>query len=237
MRASSSSTLVAASSAGQHDAGLFDLVTQRGQNLRRRRCGMAIDDGICVAEHAEQRPPAAATLGCALEQTRDLDELDANTADGRDRGDRARRRERVVAGLDLDLRQRLQKRRLARVGCADQRDLRGTLAAHCDRVAMDDLRSNARLGDLLREPLPDVRVRAAAVVRQLLDETAQHANALDSDLSDQPALGHLDERAMRHGHRSISSPSCGQRAAQPVTGRESRPVLPLPWTLELEAAD
>src|SRR5207249_11567783 len=59
-----------------------------------------------------------------LDQTGDLDELKKHTANSRERGDRTCRRERVVAGLDLDIRQRLQQRRLARIGRPDERDLR-----------------------------------------------------------------------------------------------------------------
>ena len=63
----------------------------------------AVDDRVGRAEHAEQRPAAAAVLGRALDQPGDLDELDEDAADPGERRDRAERRERVVAGLDLDL--------------------------------------------------------------------------------------------------------------------------------------
>ena len=75
----------------------------------------AEDDRVRVAEDAEQRPAAATVLVGALDQPRDLDELHEHAADPRQRGHGAQRREGVVARLDLDVRERLQERRLAGV--------------------------------------------------------------------------------------------------------------------------
>ena len=175
----------------------------------------AVDDRVRRAEHAEQRAPAATVLVGALDQARDLDQLDQHAADPRERGNRAQGRERVVAGPDLDLGQRLEDRRLADVGRADERDLGRPLAADGDRVAVHGGRSRPRLLDLRQQRLAEVRVRTVLVVGQLGEQRVDLADAFPAFLADQPALGHLCERAVRHGHR----PS-------PSTPREARPREP-----------
>ena len=99
-------------------------------------CAHAVDDRIGRAQHAEQRPAATAVVGRTLDEPGDLDQLHQHAADARQRRHRPQRRERVVAGLDLDLRQRLQERRLAHVGRPHKGDLGRPFAAHRDRVAM-----------------------------------------------------------------------------------------------------
>ena len=138
----------------------------------------AVDDRVGRAQDAEQRPAAAAVLGRALDQPRDLDELDEDAADPGQRRDRAQRRERVVAGLDLDLGQGLEERRLADVRRADQRDLGGALAADGDRVAVDGARADARVLDLGEQRLAQVRVRPVLVVGQLGEQRADLADPL-----------------------------------------------------------
>ena len=108
----------------------------------------AVDDRVGRAKDAEQRPAAAAVVVGAFDQPGDLDELDEDAADPGQRRDRAERRERVVAGLDLDLGQRLEDRRLADIGRPDEGDLGRALAADLDRVAVDGVRPDARLLDL-----------------------------------------------------------------------------------------
>jgi hypothetical protein len=112
------------------------MVPQLGERRVRR---VAEHHRVCAAQHAEQRAPAAAVLGGAGDQARDLDELHANAANERDGRHRPRGRERVVAGLDLDARERLQERRLARVRRPDERDLRRAVAVHGQRVAVHGL--------------------------------------------------------------------------------------------------
>ncbi len=82
-------------------------------------------------------------------------------------GHRPERRERVVAGLDLDLGECLQERRLADVRRPDQGDLGGAFAAHRDRVTVDGVRPDPRVLDLRQQPLAQVRVRTVPVVGQL----------------------------------------------------------------------
>jgi hypothetical protein len=101
-----------------------------------------------LRRNAEQCAAAATVLGCALDQAGDLDELHEHAADPRQGGDRAQGGERVVAGLDLDLGQRLQQRRLADIRRSDEADLGRPLAADGDRIAVDRIRANARLLDL-----------------------------------------------------------------------------------------
>ena len=72
----------------------------------------AVHDRVGATEHAEQRPATATVVRGALDEPRDLHELDKDAPDPGQRRHRAERRERVVAGLDLDLGQRLEKRRL-----------------------------------------------------------------------------------------------------------------------------
>ena len=135
--AGASSARVAAMNAGFSIPASGDLVEDHAELARVAAGSRAVDDRVGGAQHAEQRPAAAAVLVRALDQARDLDQLDEHAADPRQRGHRPERGERVVAGPDLDLRQRLEQRRLADVGRPDQRDLRGALAAHGDRVAVD----------------------------------------------------------------------------------------------------
>src|SRR4029077_10621322 len=105
----------------------------------------AVDDRVRATEDAEQRAAAAAVLVRAPDQARALAQLDEAAADPRQRRHRPRGRERVLAGLDLDRRQRLQERRLAGVRRADERDLRRALPAHGDRVAVEDTAARSRL--------------------------------------------------------------------------------------------
>ena len=125
------------------------------------------DDRVDRPEHAEERPSAAAIVGRAGDEPRDLDELDEDAADPGQRGHGAERRERVVAGLDLDLGQRLQERRLADVRRPDEGDLGRPLAPDGDGVAMDGARPDPGVLDLGEERLAEVRVRTVPVVRQL----------------------------------------------------------------------
>ena len=179
-----------------------------------------------TAEDAEQRPTAAAVLVRALDQPRDLHELDEHAADPGERGHRAERRERVVARPDLDLRERLEQRRLAHVGRSDEGDLRGALAAHGDRIAMDRARADARLLDLPEEPLAQVRVRPVAVVRQLVEQRPHLADPLPTLLAHEAPSGDLGEGPMRHRHDCISTDG-GRHARRPgprvVAVRRSRP--------------
>ena len=131
----------------------------------------------------------------------DLDELDEDAADPGEGRHRAERRERVVAGLDLDLRQGLQERRLADVRRPDERDLGGALAAHGDRIAMDRVRPDARVLDLGQEPLAQVGVRTVLVVGQLGEQGVDLADPLATLFARQSPLRHLGEGAMRHRHR------------------------------------
>jgi len=124
---------------------------------------VAPEDRIGVAKDTEQRATAAAIAGGALDQARDLDQLDEHAAEAGRRRDRPRRRERVVAGADLDCRQRLQKRRLSRVRRPGERDLGGALAPHGERVTVDDSLAGTRRRQLALDPLAQVAVRAVAV--------------------------------------------------------------------------
>src|SRR5204862_7960447 len=129
--------------------------------------------GVRPAEDSEQRTSAPTVVASAHEETGDLDELHGHAVDAGDRGNRPRRRERVVPGLDLDARERLEQRRLAGIRRADEGDLRGSLTAHGDRVAVHGLLADARLLDLARHPLADVSVGAALVAGQLREDRAQ----------------------------------------------------------------
>ena len=99
----------------QVDAGGAQLVPNRIEPRGARRF-VAENDPVRAAQDAEQRAPAAPVLGGPFDQTRDLDELEEHAANPCERWDGPRRRERVVAGFDLDVRERLEQRRLARVG-------------------------------------------------------------------------------------------------------------------------
>ena len=94
---------------GQLDPGGGDLVPDRLQLLEGAVAGVTEEDRVRVPEHAEQRAAAAAILGGSLDQAGDLDELDEHAAEARRRRDRPRRGERIVAGADLDRRERLQE--------------------------------------------------------------------------------------------------------------------------------
>ena len=135
------------------------------------------DDGVGVAEHAEERHGHRRGPRARPRSARDLHELDEHAADPRERRDRAQRRERVVAGLDLDVRERLQERRLARVRRADERDLRAPSRRTCERVAVDHLRA-----DRVRRARPRAtcagRRRARCGTRQLREERADRRDAL-----------------------------------------------------------
>ncbi len=206
----------------QLDARGLDLRAHDRQLLRRRARRVAEHDRVRVPEDAEQCAPSAPVLVRAFDQAGDLDELNEDAADAGEGGNGSRRREGVVARLDLDRRQRLEQRRLPRVRRADQRDLRCALAPDGDRVAVDDLRPRAGLLELTVEPLAEVRVGAAAVVRQLREQPVDDARALASFLPDQPPLGDLGKRPVGHGHRSISFDSCRSARRPRVWAGESR---------------
>src|SRR6185295_13523424 len=88
---------------GLLDPGDGDLV-EDGPQLAGIAVGAgAVHDGVGGAEHAEQRPAAAAVLVGALDQPRDLDQLDQHAADPGQGRHRTERGEGVVAGPDLDL--------------------------------------------------------------------------------------------------------------------------------------
>ena len=160
----------------------------------------AVDDRVGRAKDTEQRPPAPAIVARAGNQARDLDELHEHAADPRQRRHRPERREGVIARLDLDLGQRLEQRRLAHVGRADERYLRRALAAHRDRVAMHRLRAHARVVDLGEQRLAQVRIRAVLVIGQLREQRANLADALATLFSDQSTLRQLGERPVWHRH-------------------------------------
>ena len=111
----------------------------------------AVDDRVGRAEDAQQRAATAPVLRGARDEPGDLYELDEHAADPGQRRHRPERRERVVARLDLDLREGLEQRRLADVRRPHQRDLRGTLAPDRDRIAVDRVRADARVLDLGEE--------------------------------------------------------------------------------------
>src|SRR4029079_10048221 len=105
--------------------------------------------------------------------------------------DRTKRGERVVAGLDLDVGQRLQDRGLADIRRPDQRDLGRALAADGDGIAMDRARPDARVLDLREQGSAKVRVRTVAIVGQLGQEGADLADPLPTFLPDEPTLRDL----------------------------------------------
>ena len=150
-----------------------DLV-DHGPQLGRVAAGpAAVDDRVGRPQDAEQRPAAAAVLGRAADEPGDLDELDEHAADPGQGGDGTQRRERVVAGLDLDLGERLQDRRLADVRRADERDLGRALAPNGDRIAMDGARADPRVLDLREQRLAQVRVRTVPIIGQLASRSAR----------------------------------------------------------------
>ena len=118
----------------------------------------------------KERPASAPILGRAADQPGDLDELDEDATDPRQGGDRSKRGEGVVTRLDLDLGQRLEERRLADVRWPHEGDLGRALATDRDRVAVHGVGPDPRVVDLGEQPLPKVRVRAAPVIGQLLEE-------------------------------------------------------------------
>ena len=198
----------------------------------------AVDDRVGGAEDAEQRPSATAVLVRALDEPRDLDELDEHAADPGERRDRPERRERVVAGLDLDLGQRLEDRRLADVRRPDQRDLGRALAPHGDRVAVDGVRPHARLLDLRGQPLAEVRVRAVLVVGQLREQRVDLADPLPAFFSYEPSLRQLGEGSMRHRHLDLPLITRDDAARAGLSlRRRHASVPPLPSTLSVEGAD
>src|SRR5262249_8867560 len=153
--------------------------------------------------NAEQRLAAAAILGGTRDQAGDLDQLHAAVVDVGDRGRRPRGRERVVAGFDLDARQRLQKRRLAGVRRADERHLRDTVGADGERVVVERLLAYARLLDLRVDPLAQVGVGAVLVLGQVPEGYAQLLDSLAALLADEATLDHLLGDTMRNGHQAV----------------------------------
>jgi hypothetical protein len=93
----------------QVDPGRGDLVADDLELLDGAVAGVAPEDRVRVAEDTEQRPAASAIFGRSLDQARNLDELDEHAAEAGSRRYRTRGGERVVAGADLDRRQRLQE--------------------------------------------------------------------------------------------------------------------------------
>ena len=197
------------------DRRSLELATYCGQAVERGRAVVAEHHRVGAAQHSQQRAAAAAVLVCALDQARDLHQLNEHAAQPRQRRHRLERRERVVACLDLDRRQRLEQRRLARVRRADERDLRHALPAHRDRVAVHDLLADARCLDLRVHPLADVRVRPVPVAGQLREDLPELPDPLGVVLADEPPLDELHLRAMRHWHRDhLPFNSCGKARAQ-----------------------
>ena len=164
---------------------------------------MTEEDRVGVPQHAEQRAAAAAVVGGPLDQAGDLHELDEHAAEPRRRRDGPRRGERVVAGADLDRRESLQQRGLARVRRPDERDLRRALAPHGDRVAMHDLLARARRRQLALDPLPQVGVRAVPVAGQVGEDRAKLADPFGTVLAHEAALDQLLLGAMWHRHRDV----------------------------------
>src|SRR5207245_2380357 len=119
-------------------------VDDRRRRTKRKRLRLVVAG--TSQEHADQ--PGAVP-----------DRLPEHVADACERWDGPRRRERVVAGFDLDVRERLEQRRLARVGRSDERDLRSAFTLDRDRVAVHDSRTCSRLLELRLHPLTEIRVR------------------------------------------------------------------------------
>src|SRR5262249_53867968 len=97
----------------------------------------------------------------------------------------------------------MQQRGLSRVGWPDEGDLGRTLAAHCDRVAIDD--SGARSGgfNFAKHPLADVGVRAILVVWEPRQNAPQFAHTLGALLADEAPFDKRHLRAMGHGHDEL----------------------------------
>src|SRR5207244_3035972 len=131
---------------------------------------------------------------------------------------------RVVARLDLDVRERLQERRLAGVRRADERDLSRPLAPHGDRVTVDDPRTCSRRVDLGVHPLADVRVRAAAVAGKVVEDRAQLADAR-GERTTTPGAGaaRADALCARAAARRSAAPPA---AAGSTTSRRCAPTFP-----------
>jgi hypothetical protein len=195
------------------DPGRGELGADCIERLDRSRELVAQHDGVGTPKNAEKGSTAAAALGGPFDQAGDLDELDQHPFDSRQRRNRPRRREGVVAGLDLDVGESLQERRLARVRRPDERDLRRPFTTDRDRITVDDPRPRSRRLQLGVHPLANVGVRAAPVVRKAREDRAQLADPLGAFLADEAALDHLHLRAMRHGHRDTPSQSCGKCAS------------------------
>ena len=208
------------------DAGQGDLGEDGLELGRIAARAAAVDDRVDRAQDAEQRPAAAPIVRGAADQARDLDQLDEHAADPGQRRHRPERGERVVAGLDLDLGQRLEQRRLADVGRPDERDLRRALAPDGDRIAVDGARADAGVLDLGQQPLAQVRVWPVLVVRQLGQERVDLADPLPSLLARQSSLRHLGERAMRHRHRHLLR--SGGSTARATTAAVAARVRPAP---------
>ena len=200
----------------------------------------AVDDRVGRAQDAEQRPAPTTVLGGAADEPRDLHQLDEHAPDARQRRDRAQGGERVVAGLDLDLGQRLEDRRLAHVRRADQRYLRRALAPDGDRVAMDGARSDARVLDLGQQRLAQVGVWPVLVVGQLRDQRPLPRESGPCPLC-LPAVASPPGRtfdaasASRHLLRRSPRGRHGARSLAAAWRRASVP--PLPSTLVAEGAD
>ena len=186
----------------------------------------AVDDRVGQPEDPEERPSAAAILGRALDEARDLDELDEDAADPGQGRHRAKGREGVVARLDLDLGQGLEERRFADVRRPDERDLGGAFAPNGDRITVDRAGADAGVLDLGQERLAEVGVRPVPVVRKLRQEGPDLADPVAPLLADQPALDDLGERPMRHRHGrspSRTTGSAGERGhAQHTIGCDER---------------
>ncbi len=200
----------------------------------------AVHDRVGGPEHPEQRPSPATVVRRALDQPGDLDELDENPADpGQGRG-RTERRERVVTGLDLDLRQGLEQGRLADVRRADEGDLGRTFPPDGDRVAVHGARPDPGVLDLGEQRLAEIGVRTVLVVGQLGEEGADLADAIPALFPDESPLGDLGKRPMWHRHGTTPSNKIGgsaRGARSPATATSgTRPFPPLPSTLVLEGA-
>jgi hypothetical protein len=169
--------------------------------LRRVRAGSsAVHDRVGPAQDAQERASTTPIVGRAADEPGDLDELHEHATDPGQGRHRAQRRERVVAGLDLDIGQGLEDGRLADVGRPHQRDLGSPFAPHGDRVAVHGARADAGVLDLGQQGLAEVRVGTVLVVGQLGEQGPHLADALPTLLPDEPSLRDLGERAMRHGH-------------------------------------
>ena len=217
----------------------LELGEHGAQLVGRRGDVVAEDDRVGAAQDADQRASAAAVLARPRDQPGDLDQLDQDAVDPGQRRHRPRGRERVVAGLDLDARERLQERRLARVRRPDQRDLGRSFAANGDRVPVNDTGARARGVELAVHPLADVRVGAAAVVGEVGEDRPQLADALGSLLADESALDHLHLCSVGHGHCALLLIRAGSARARTPTASSAGRVLSRRFLrrVEREAAD